>query len=131
MGCGSLGVVLRKKRKMTAGRNEPCPCGSGKKLKKCCAVKVATTAADLTAAIRMKGGISFDPSANAYHAIVHSWDNVECIGEPQEWQSAETFASEDAAMGFYKTRIRPRLEHLMANASRKGKDGIFMHRRLE
>jgi hypothetical protein len=79
----------------------------------------------------MKGGISFDPAAKAYRAIVHSWDNAECIGEPQEWQSAETFVSEDAAMAFYKTRIRPGLERLMAEASRTVKDGTFMHRRLE
>ena len=116
---------------MTVGRNDPCPCGSGKKFKKCCAGKGETTTAGLTAGIRMKGGVSFDPAANAYRASVHSWDNAECIGEPQEWQSAETFASEDAAMSFYKTSIRPGLERLMAEASRKVKEGTFMHRRLE
>ena len=79
----------------------------------------------------MKGGVSFDAAVNAYRAIVHSWDNAECIGEPQEWQSAETFASEDGAMSFYKTSIRPELERLMAEASRKVKEGTFMHRRLE
>jgi hypothetical protein len=116
---------------MTVGRNDPCPCGSGKKFKKCCAAKRQTTAAELTAAIRMKGGVSFDPVANAYRAIVHSWDNAECIGEPEEWQSAETFVSEDAAMNFYKSSIRPWLERLMAEASRKVRDGTFTHRRLE
>ena len=116
---------------MIVGRNDPCPCGSGKKFKKCCAAKGETTTAGLTAAIRMKGGVSFDPAANAYRAIVHSWDNAACIGEPQEWQSAETFASENAAMTFYKTSIRPGLERLMAEASRKVKDGTFRHRRLE
>ena len=116
---------------MTVGRNEPCPCGSGKKFKKCCAAKGEPTTAGFTAAIRMKGGVSFDPVANAYRAIVHSWDNAECIGEPQEWQSTETFESEDAAMAFYKTSIRPGLERLMAEASRKAKDGTFIHRRLE
>ena len=115
---------------MTVGRNDPCPCGSGKKFKKCCAAKEGTRSG-LAAAIRMKGGVSFDPAATAYRAIVHSWDNAECIGEPQKWQSAETFESEDAAMTFYKTRIRPRLERLMAEASRKAKDGTFMHRRME
>jgi hypothetical protein len=79
----------------------------------------------------MKGGVSFDPAANAYRAIVHSWGNAECIGDPQEWQSAETFTSEDAAMSFYKASIRPGLERLMAEASRKVKAGTFMQRRLE
>ena len=116
---------------MTVGRNDQCPCGSGKKFKKCCAAKGGTTTAGLTAAIRMKGGVAFDAAANAYRAIVHSWDNAECIGEPQEWQSAKPFASEDAAMSFYKTSIRPGLERQMAEASRKVKEGTFMHRRLE
>ena len=79
----------------------------------------------------MKGGVSFDPASNAYRAIVHSWDNAECIGEPQEWQSVEHFESEDAALTFYKSNIRPGLERLMAEASRKMKDGTFIHRRLE
>ena len=30
-------TVVRKKKKI--GRNEPCPCGSGKKFKKCCIEK--------------------------------------------------------------------------------------------
>ncbi len=116
---------------MTVGRNDPCPCGSGKKFKRCCAGEGKSTTTGLKAAIRMKGGVSFDPATNAYRAIVHSWDNAECIGEPQEWQSADTFTSEDAAMTFYKTSIRPGLERLMAEASRKVRDGAFVHRRLE
>ena len=116
---------------MTVGRNDPCPCGSGKKFKKCCAAKGEAKPAGVAAAIRMKGGVSFDPTANAYRAIVHSWDNAECIGEPQEWRSVQTFASEDAAMTFYKASIRPGLERLMEEASREVKDGTFMHRRLE
>ena len=70
------------------------------------ATKEPSTTTGLTAAIRMKGGVSFDPVANAYRAIVHSWDNAECIGEPQEWQAADVFETEDAAMAFYKSRIR-------------------------
>ena len=116
---------------MRVGRNDPCPCGSGKKFKKCCAAKGETATAGLTAAIRMKGGVSFDPTANAYRAVVHSWDNAECIGEPTEWQVAEMFESEEAAMTYYKTSIRPKLERLMMAASRKVKDGTFTHRRLE
>ena len=116
---------------MTVGRNDPCPCGSGKKFKKCCGVRRETAMSGLKAALRMKGGVCFDPAANAYRAIVHSWDNAECIGEPQKWQTDDTFASEDAAMDFYKANIRPGLERLMAEASQQTKDGVFMHRRLE
>ena len=81
--------------------------------------------------MRMKGGVAFDPIANAYRAIVHSWDNAQCVGEPEEWQSAETFPSEDAAMDFYKANIRPGLERLMAEASRKSSGFGFIHRKLE
>jgi hypothetical protein len=36
-GRGPKGVTIRKAdRAPTAGRNDPCPCGSGKKFKKCC-----------------------------------------------------------------------------------------------
>ena len=108
---------------MKLGRNDPCPCGSGKKFKKCCAAKKEPTTAGLTAAIRMKGGIAFDPIVGAYRAIVHSWDNAECNGEPREWQTVQFFESEDVAMTFYKTSIRPELERLMAETSRKVKDG--------
>ncbi|MCH6569643.1 MAG: SEC-C domain-containing protein, partial [Acidobacteria bacterium] len=31
---GAVKTVVRNTRKV--GRNEPCPCGSGKKYKKCC-----------------------------------------------------------------------------------------------
>jgi hypothetical protein len=79
----------------------------------------------------MKGGVAYDPFTNAYRAIVHSWDNAQCVGEPQEWQSTETFPSEDAAMAFYKANIRPGLERLMTQASRNSNDLTFMHRRLE
>lgn len=33
-------AVLRQKRFEGVGRNQPCPCGSGRKLKRCCLRKV-------------------------------------------------------------------------------------------
>jgi len=79
----------------------------------------------------MKGGTSFDPILNAYHAIVHTWDNVECRGEPQEWVSKEVFDTEDEAMAFYKSNIRPRLEQVMRELPRLDKDATTSIRRLE
>ncbi len=98
-----------------------------RKFKKCCAVKGELPIAGHPDERRCL----LDPAANAYGAIVHACDNSECIGEPQEWQTPETFESEEAAMTFYKTSIRPRLERLMAEASREVKDGTFLQRRLE
>ena len=116
---------------MHIGRNDPCPCGSGKKFKKCCANTTPETPAGLKAGIRMKGGTSFDPMLNAYRAIVHTWDNVECTGEPKEWVSKEVFDTEDQAMDFYKSSIRPRLEELMREATQAHKNATISVRRLE
>src|SRR5690242_3807878 len=41
------------------GRNEPCPCGSGKKFKRCCGVSAAPKLSEPKAA---PGGASMDPS---------------------------------------------------------------------
>ena len=103
---------------MKTGRNDPCPCGSGKKYKKCCAQKQAQAPSGLKPAIRMKGGIAFDAQVDAYRAIVHSWDNPDCAGNPDEWKSDQMFQSEDEAMSFYKMNIRPKLERFMKKASR-------------
>ena len=116
---------------MTISRNGPCPCGSGKKYKKCCGADRSASAQGLKPAIRMKGGVAFDPVAHAFRAIVHSWDNAECVGQPEEWESTETFPTEDAAMAYYKANIRPGLERLMAEAARRTNDGFFLRRRLE
>jgi len=79
----------------------------------------------------MKGGTSFDPTLNAYHAIVHTWDNVECAGEPKEWVSNEVFDTEDQAMDFYKSNIRPGLEKLMREVNRDYKGAITSIHRQE
>ena len=77
---------------MAIGRNAPCPCGSGKKYKKCCAAKQERPLG-LEPAIRMKGGVAFDPEADAFRAIIHSWDNPDCEGGAHEWQSEQAFQS--------------------------------------
>ncbi|MFW6457528.1 MAG: SEC-C metal-binding domain-containing protein [Planctomycetota bacterium] len=112
------------------GRNDPCPCGSGRKFKKCCGRKTKWPPEGLKGAVRMKGGVAFDPVKNVYRAVIHSWDTPEGEGEPHEWESEQTFSSEDAAMSFYKGRIRPLLERLMKKAEREHGAETF-NRRLE
>ena len=122
------------------GRNSPCPCGSGRKYKKCCALKRTAVEPSnyslikrngLKPAIRMKGGIMYDPVARGYVAIVHSWDNEQCRGEPEEWRDPKVFTSEDEAMHYYKSTIRPSLEKLM-NQFKKSRRGVSgFHRKLE
>ncbi len=55
----------------------------------------------------------------------------ECIREPQQWESSETFSTEESAMTYYKVRIRPELTRLMSDAAQKEKGGTVLHRRLE
>ena len=112
-------------------RNAPCPCGSGKKYKRCCGSKKATNSHDLPAGIRMKGGIIFDEELNAYVPIVHSWDNIDCIGEPKEWRSQEIFSNENDAMNFYKAKIRPSLQRIMSKIEKESSETKVKHNKLE
>ena len=112
-------------------RNASCPCGSGKKYKKCCGAEEQTHLDGLTAGIRMKGGVRFEEQAEGYVPIVHTWDNVHCDGEPTEWCSQKVFSTEDEAMNYYKLYIRPDLQRLMSKIENEVSDGILVHRRLE
>ena len=38
----TIGPTQRQRKRMKVGRNEPCPCGSGVKFKKCCLQKKPT-----------------------------------------------------------------------------------------
>ncbi|MBE2202105.1 MAG: hypothetical protein IAE79_26080 [Anaerolinea sp.] len=86
---------------------------------------------DLAPGIRMKGGVRFDPTMQAFVAIVHTWDNLQCQGEPQEWRSPQVFPTEEAAMQHYKSDIRPILEQMMAQIAKAQPDKQTRHRRLE
>jgi len=74
--------------------------------------------------LRMKGGVCCDPSVNGFVAIVHTWDNTLCAGEPQEWRSPDVFATEEAAMQYYKAHIRPALEQMTSQLAKSGKNII-------
>ena len=112
-------------------RNAPCPCGSGKKYKKCCGTKEDSKIKNLSAGIRMKGGVIFDEDLKAYIPIVHSWDNVHCLGEPEEWRSEELFSNEEDAMNYYKVNIRPSLQKLMAQLENDSSKTKMTYKKLE
>ena len=86
---------------------------------------------DLPYGVRMKGGIIFDEKLRAYIAIVHSWDNVHCLGEPEEWRSQEVFSNEDDAMNYYKVKIRPALQRLMSEIENDSSKIKVTHKKLE
>jgi hypothetical protein len=113
------------------GRNDPCPCGSGKKYKKCCEKSKQSQFNGLSPSIRMKGGVRFDETVNGYIAIVHTWDNAECIGVPKEWHAPEVFQTEDKAMTYYQTHIRPKLQSMMAEMQKQQDKIKIKHNKLE
>lgn len=86
---------------------------------------------ELPYGIRMKGGVAFDPEANGFVAIVHSWGNKDCLGEPEEWVSSKVFRTENAAMRYYKKAVRPALKKAMQKAARMSGGGSVEHRVLE
>jgi hypothetical protein len=79
--------------------------------------------------LRMKGGVRYDPSIHGFAAIVHSWENVLGVGEPQEWRASQVFPTEEAALQYYKTYIRPELEKMMSQMKSSGVKTI--QRKLE
>jgi hypothetical protein len=81
--------------------------------------------------IRMKGGVLFDSQANGFIVIVHQWDNPDCRGEPEEWRYPEVFPTEEAALHYYKTSIRPALKQMMTETAGKLPGSGFIHRELE
>jgi SEC-C motif len=85
-----------------AGRNAPCPCGSGRQYTQCCGAKGSSVLQGLRPGMRMKGGVRFDPEAAGFMVIVHTWDNAAGHGEPTEWRTPEVFPTEEAAMQCYK-----------------------------
>jgi hypothetical protein len=79
----------------------------------------------------MKGGVRFENALNGYIAIVHTWENTTCDGEPAEWCSPKVFPTEEEAMRYYKSYIRPELQRLMSKIQNELSDGTFIHRELE
>ena len=81
--------------------------------------------------IRMKGGIRFDATVNGFVAMVHTWDDVQRHGPPEEWRSPESFPTEDTAMQYYKTSIRPAVEQMMTERACGHSDRTILPHRLE
>lgn len=52
------------------GRNDPCPCGSGKKFKKCCLGKQVVVRRQPPKTMRLQPGVTQE-MANAYHEAGH------------------------------------------------------------
>ena len=112
-------------------RNALCPCGSGLKYKKCCGANPFAKLAGLTPGIRMKGGVAYDPDVQGFIVIVHIWDNVACHGEPDQWRGSDVFSTEEAAMQYYTTVIRPALQRKMREMEQHHTGMFSVHRKLE
>ena len=93
--------------------------------------KHATSLKGLVPGMRMKGGVRYDPQVNGFVAIVHIWDNVQCRGKPEEWRAEQIFPTEEAAMRHYKTTIRPALQQMTTEMTKKQSGAGVIHRKLE
>ena len=77
------------------GRNEPCPCGSGKKYKKCCWLKDDGGLADRTVAAeaRLRGlEDAFEDKREELKNVLSA--KVAALVEAQRWQDAELTCQE-------------------------------------
>ena len=75
---------------MPPGRNDPCPCGSGKKYKKCCMLKEKPSTVNLTVRLLRKTSEEVNHLLLAYAKKLHgdmglleAWNDF-WLGEPQE-----------------------------------------------
>ena len=81
--------------------------------------------------VRIKGGVRFDPEVDGFIAIVHTWDDILGYGEPKEWRAPQVFQTEDEAMRYYKTSVRPMLEQMKSDLNKKKSNSKVFHRKLE
>ena len=112
-------------------RNALCPCGSGRKYKQCCGRNKRSLLEGLTPGLRMKGGVRSNLTGSGFMVIVHTWDNISCEGEPEEWCAPDIFPTEDAALQYYKTYIRPSLQRLMLEIQKEQNGTQCIYRELE
>jgi hypothetical protein len=90
------------------GRNEPCPCGSGKKYKKCCYPKTEFPIGD------EDWTVDFDPSEDMHDILEAPGAKVEFFGDslPLKEHYAEEVASSIVLMGNIPKAIKHlRIEH--------------------
>ena len=78
-------MTKRKSRssKGSPSRNEPCPCGSGKKYKRCCALKAGGTMQGSTKILIWIGGVALARLAGLRSDPDGSWQRFRSL--PWEW----------------------------------------------
>ncbi len=90
---------------MKAGRNDPCPCGSGKKYKKCCLVTTLGEDAPSRPSSQFRfehgsyggPGRQYMPSAICYEQIaLDKWRDHFCLVNPTQFFDTEDEASAQA-----------------------------------
>jgi hypothetical protein len=85
------------------GRNDPCPCGSGKKYKKCCLRRERATVPPAGGDFRFEPGsyggpdIGFAPSIVCYKRVGTGWVDHFVLANPGEAQAEEGMAESLAA----------------------------------
>ncbi len=110
---------------------ELCHCGSGKPQNMCCDNKIAEIMSGFQPGLRFKGGIKYDNKKKGFVVIVHSWNNVNCIGNPTEYALPQVFQEEEVAMDYYKNNVRPFLSDMLDQIQKQDKNIKVKKTKLE
>lgn len=129
------GIVTARPAAPTAGRNDPCPCGSGKKFKKCCGnearilddqrqteakasacplrvrITLAGTDPEVWRELVVPGSFTLDSLHKAIQAVM-PWDN----NHMHQFEHADTVYADPVMRGSRSVYQDPRQQHLHAFA---------------
>ncbi len=96
---------MGKEEPMGFGRNDPCPCGSGKKYKKCCKMKSTAeqSAALPTGKFTYDAGSYGDPISGFFPSLMckkltssDTWENYYCLVKAEAYFEQEEDATKEA-----------------------------------
>jgi hypothetical protein len=106
------------------GRNEPCPCGSGRKYKRCCEGKATINTSSNTATAGVTGGkLRFEPGSYGHKGMFAA--SISCLKEvrPDEWAYHFVLANPHASFEEEQAAVDAATQHLEGAFAQKRQTG--------
>jgi hypothetical protein len=106
------------------GRNDPCPCGSGHKFKRCCEGKATNSTSSSTATPALTGGkFRFEPGSYGDKGMFAA--SVSCLKEvrPDEWVYNFVLANPHASFVEEQAAVDAATRHLEGAFAQKQRTG--------
>lgn len=106
------------------GRNEPCPCGSGRKYKRCCEGNVTINTLSSTATAGLPGGkFRFEPGSYGGKGTFAA--SISCLKEvrPDEWAYHFVLANPHASFEEEQAAVNAATQHLEGAFAEKRRTG--------